>query len=400
MKKSKEGKPVKGFTFSGLASGIKATGKKDLALIISETPATVAGVFTKNSVKAAPLLWSQYVAKRGVCRAIVVNSGNANACTGERGKADAKEMASIVARKIGCKPAEVAVSSTGIIGVPLPMDRVRKGISKGLQAISPKGFSDAAEAIMTTDTFPKSSTVDINISGQKVRLSAMSKGSGMINPDMATMLCFIVTDAAVSRPLLKEALSEAAEFTFNRITVDGEMSTNDTVMVLANGAAKNKIISKKGNDYNLFKDALKFLSADMAEKIIRDGEGATKFVRVIVKGAQTDSAALEVANKIANSSLVKTAIFGEDPNWGRIVSAAGSCKAKVDFDKINLLIGGIQILSKGKPTGEADKGGVRKRLKKKDINITLDLRLGLGKAEVWTTDLTYEYIRINSAYSS
>ncbi|MFH1994561.1 MAG: bifunctional glutamate N-acetyltransferase/amino-acid acetyltransferase ArgJ [Nitrospinota bacterium] len=400
MKKSKEGKPVKGFTFSGVASGIKATGRKDIALIISYTPATVAGVFTKNSVKAAPVIWSQSVAKNGICRAIVVNSGNANACTGDRGKADTKEMASIVAKRVGCKLREVAVSSTGIIGVPLPMDKVRKGIEKGLQALSPACFSEAAEAIMTTDTFSKSSTVDIDISGQKVRLTAMAKGSGMINPNMATMLAFIVTDVAITQPLLKEALAETAEFTFNRITVDGEMSTNDTVMILANGAAQNRLINKKGKDYNLFKDALLFLSADMAEKIIRDGEGATKFVKIGVKGAETDAAALEVANKIANSSLVKTAIFGEDPNWGRIVSAAGSCKAKVYFDKIDLLIGTIPIISTGRPTGQADKGSVKKYLKKKDIAITLNLNLGKGEAEVLTTDLTYEYIRINSAYSS
>jgi glutamate N-acetyltransferase/amino-acid N-acetyltransferase len=399
----------RGFQASGVHCGIKKS-RPDLALIVSEKQAAAAGVFTSNLVKAAPVLVTMEHLKSGCAGAIVANSGNANACTGEIGLRDAGIMADEAACALGINPQEVLVASTGIIGKALPMDEVREGIHIAASRLSPKGSGDAAKAILTTDLTTKEIALTGHISDRNVSIGGISKGSGMIHPNMATMLGFITTDVAITPVMLKKALVEAVDESFNMITVDGDTSTNDMVIVMANGLADNPVIDEEGPEFHRFCCGLRKVMVSLAKMIVKDGEGATKFVEVRVVGADTVEDARRIAKTVASSNLVKTAIFGADPNWGRILAAAG--RAGVDFrpDLTDVYIGDVLVASSGKMNGfdEADAGksnsfdeaDARKALAKKDTEITIDLNIGSRTASAWTCDLTYDYIKINASYTS
>ena len=380
MKKVKGGvtRPT-GFRANGVACGIKRSGKPDLALIVSEVPAAGAAVFTKNSVKAAPVVVSQRHARDGRIQAIIANSGNANCFTGEFGWRYAEEMAGLIQRHMGIPRRDVIVASTGIISKPLPYDKIAAASEELVRGLSRQGGAKAARAILTTDTCVKEIAVQIELGGCPVFVGACAKGSGMIAPDMATMLCFVTTDAAVEPSLLKKALRRANEQSFNAITVDGSMSTNDMVVVMANGLSENSMISKENKDFDTFCAALDYVCLEMAKKIVLDGEGATKFLEIRVKGAQTDRQAKLVAMKIANCNLVKTAAYGSNPNWGRVAAAIGALGIKAITEK-NL---NIHFSS----------------FKKRHIHIDVDLNLGDGAFTAYTSDLSEEYIRINAEYN-
>jgi len=392
---------VRGIRASGISCGIKKNGKKDLALIVSDVEAFAAGVFTENHVKAAPVILSQKNIKKGMARGIIVNSGNANACTGDAGYRNAEDMAGLTAKSLGVSPDKILAASTGVIGVPMPIGKIKKGIPLAVKQLGVSGGADAAEAIMTTDTMPKVRSVEYKSGGKTIRIGGIAKGSGMIYPRLATMLSFMATDAAISPKLLKIALRESADRSFNMITVDNDTSTNDTVIILANGLAGNKIIADRGSkEFKLFLDALKSVSAALAKMIVRDGEGATKFIEINIKGANSFKDAKKIALSIANSNLVKTALFGEDPNWGRIVCAAGNSGVKFDMKKIALSIGKEKILKNGSLVKREWEKRVRKIMGRKDVAINLDIGMGDAEATVWTTDLSYEYVKINASYRS
>ncbi|WP_456464743.1 bifunctional glutamate N-acetyltransferase/amino-acid acetyltransferase ArgJ [Desulfurobacterium sp.] len=384
---------VKGF-LCGTGKGnikntLKPSNKKDILVIVSEKPATAAAVFTTNDVKAAPVKLSQKLVKayEKVC-GIVANSGNANACTGERGMKDAETMAKICQNLTGKSP--FLVASTGVIGEFLPMDRMEKGIEEAVENLGKATSKEAAQAIMTTDTFPKTAFFE----GKGFTIGGIAKGAGMIDPAMATMLSFIATDAEIDKKLLEKALREASEISFNAITVDGDMSTNDTVFFLANGTSGKRITEE---NYGEFLDGLKEVMKSLAYQIVKDGEGATKVVRIKVIGARTKEEARKVARKIALSPLVKTAVFGCDPNWGRIIAAAGSAGVKLVEEKTELKIGGY-LLFKGTKT-DYDETVVHKYMKKsEEIVIEVNLNLGSASFEYLTCDFSYEYVKINAEY--
>ena len=390
---------VTGFKAWGIHSGIKQDGKKDLALIYSEREASVAGVFTRNRVKAAPVLLDMARLKSGKGQAIIVNSGCANACTGKRGQADARTMADIAARELGTRPDAVYVASTGVIGTFLPMKKIATGVSMAVGLLSVNGWEQAAEAIMTTDVYPKMSVVREEIGGKPVTVAGMAKGSGMIHPDLATTLCFIVTDALISAPALKKALHASVDGSFNNITVDGDTSTNDMILCMANGAAGNRRIVPGGKDLKKFQACLDTVTRSLAMQVVRDGEGATKFVMVTVRGTKTPKEAKQAAMAVARSSLVKTALFGEDANWGRIMAVLGSSGVEMDEARTDIFIGKAKVVDKGlgQPRGEREAAAV---LKHRDIEILIDLHKGKAGATVWTCDLSCEYVKINSAYRS
>jgi len=383
-----------------IACGIKKGRARDLALIVSETPAVVAGVFTKNRVKAAPLLLTRERVEGGVCRAVIINSGNANACTGKRGMRDAVKMAGESAKAIGVEPEEVLVASTGVIGEPLPLDKIVKGVPRLAKRVAPStaGWREAAEGIMTTDTFPKLVQEDGVIGGTPIKLIGVAKGSGMIAPDMATMLAFVVTDAAVEQRELQSVLRRAVKRSFNRITVDGESSTNDTVLLLANGAAGNGRLRAGSAGLKQFSAMVERVCDHLATLIVKDGEGATKLLEIRVKGAKSEGDAVKVAKRIANSLLVKTAFFGEDANWGRIMAALGSAGVEMEPDIVNIFLGAVPIVRGGVATGR--EGEAAKVIREREITLTVDLRVGDGEATVKTTDLSYDYVRINGSYRS
>ena len=388
----------KGFLASGVHCGIKKK-KKDLALIYSEKPAVCAGFFTSNKVKAAPVLLDmQRVHSSEEFYAIIVNSGNANACTGLKGMSDARNMASYTAGLLDVNEQEVLVSSTGRIGELLPMPKIKNGIKEAADALSKDGGNDAAIAIMTTDLVKKEIAVEFKIGKKNVRIAGIAKGVGMIHPGLATMLCFITSDAHITRPALTGALKECIDKTFNMITIDGERSTNDTVLVLANGMAGNNAIIKKSKDYAIFSKALGFVCTSLAKKIIYDGEGATKFIEIKVKGAKTFEDAKDAAFAVAKSSLVKTAMFGQDPNWGRIVSAMGNSKAHFVMEKVDVSLNGVMVLRNGAPIPAA-RNKARVLLKEQNIDIKVDFKMGKEEATVWTSDLSYGYVKINAAYT-
>jgi len=391
---------AEGFKATGLHCGIKKA-KPDLALLFSDIKAAAAGIFTQNLVQAAPIIIAKEHLKGGFARAVVVNSGNANACTGERGLADAREMARATGAALGIDAREVVVSSTGVIGVPLPMDRIKRGIEEAAVKLSADGGPLAAEAIMTTDTFSKQAAVQVEIGGITVTIGGMAKGSGMIHPNMATMLGFITTDAAVTPAMLQKALKDAADSSFNMITVDGDTSTNDMVVVLANGKAGNPIIDTQNAAYSRFREALKYICIKLAKDIVRDGEGATKFLEVEVNYAPTKEDARKIAMSVATSNLVKTAMFGEDANWGRILAAAGYSGALFDPSKVNIFLestaGEEQVARGGMGLAFSEENAAR-ILKEKDIRIVIDLNQGNAAARAWTCDLSYEYVRINAEY--
>ncbi|WP_243371441.1 bifunctional glutamate N-acetyltransferase/amino-acid acetyltransferase ArgJ [Geotalea sp. SG265] len=389
---------VKGFKFAAVEAAVKKPGRLDFGLIFSEAPAVAAGVFTTNKVKAAPVLLGMERIQEGVCQAIVVNSGNANACTGTRGMDDARETSRLVAEGLCISDDIVQVASTGVIGQALPMERLRKAVPKLIEGLAGGTFEDISCAIMTTDTFPKMEVRHGEASGVPYTIAGVAKGAGMIMPNMATMLAFIVTDAAVERSWLKKVFSEANDASFNIISVDGDTSTNDTALILANGMAGNPAIGEESKDADIFRANLQEVLLSLAQQIVKDGEGATKFVRIIVKGASSVADAKTAAMAIANSSLVKTAFFGQDANWGRILAAVGYSGAQVDADRVALFFDDVQMVQNGFfAGGTAEELGSRV-LKKKEFTVTVDLKLGQGKATVYTSDLSYDYVKINADY--
>jgi len=390
--------PVAGFTAGGLACGIKKTGAADLMVIAAERPAVLAGVFTRNVVRAAPVTWTREVAAGGTCRAVVANSGNANACTGPQGEADAAEMAALAGAALGVPATQVAVASTGVIGLGLPMPKLRQGIPRAVAALRPDGWADAADAIRTTDTVAKHRSARGQAGKAPVTVTGIAKGSGMIHPDMATMLAFLATDAPVGAADLQGALAGAVERTFNRITVDGCTSTNDCVLLLAGGAAGGPALTPDGPGWAAFTALLFEVCDALAAAIVADGEGATKQVTVTVTGLATEAEAVAVAKAVAVSPLVKTALFGADPNWGRILAAAG--QAGVDFDpaRAALHVGDQALLKDGRHLGAEAEAAAAGVMAGRVYGITLGLGDGPGAASVRTCDFSYDYVRINADY--
>jgi len=388
----------KGFKFSAVEAAIKKPGRLDLALIFSETPATLAAVFTTNKVKAAPVVLGMERAKEGVCQAVVVNSGNANACTGPQGMEDARETSRLVAEGLGIPDEAVQVSSTGVIGVQLPMNRVRSGVPKLVEGLESGTLDDVARAIMTTDTFPKQEARQGEVGGVSYTIAGIAKGAGMIMPNMATMLAFLVTDAAVEPGWLRKAFRQTVDASFNVITVDGDTSTNDTALLLANGSAGNPVIHEGTPEAARFVQELQDVVLTLARQIVRDGEGATKFVTITVKGASSVGEARQAAMAVANSSLVKTAFFGQDANWGRILAAVGYSGVAVDPDRVALFFDDVLMASNGVFAGGDAEARGSAVLHKKEFTVTVDLRLGEGSATVYTSDLSYDYVKINADY--
>ena len=388
---------AKGFTAAGVKAGIKKSGNLDVAVIYTKTKAAVAGTFTQNKVAAAPVYVSKEVVATGTAHAIVANAGCANACTGQQGLDDAHKMAQIAADELGVNADDVIVGSTGVIGVNLPMDKLEAGIKDAVANLSTDGSDNAGRAIITTDTHSKSVTCEFELSGKTVRMGAIAKGSGMIRPNMATMLCYITTDIAIDQALLQKAVSGCVEKSFNMISVDGDMSTNDMVIVLANGEANNAKITEENTDYQIFFDKLMMLCTELAKQIAADGEGASKFLTINVKGAKSFADAKTVGMAIANSPLVKTAFFGEDPNWGRVICAVGYSGADMVPEKTVVKFGGITIFANG--TGATyDEKALAHVMKEKDIVIDIELNMGQEDATVWSCDLSYEYVKINGEY--
>jgi glutamate N-acetyltransferase/amino-acid N-acetyltransferase len=390
-------KPVAGVTFSTAETGIRYQGREDLLLVEFDQPAAIAGVLTKSLTRSAPVDWCRKGLKGGKARGIVVNAGNANAFTGKAGEALVKETAKATAKKLNCKIGEVFIASTGVIGQPLPATAIAAALPK----LAETGWLGAAKAIMTTDTFPKAASAETFIGGKKVTVAGIAKGSGMIAPDMATLLAFVFTDAAIAPAALQKLLSDTNEKSFNASTVDGDTSTSDTLLVAATGAAGNTPIkTARGRDADAFKAALQSVLSDLAKQVVRDGEGATKFITVKVAGAMSDKAAKRIALSIANSPLVKTAIAGEDANWGRIVMAIGKAGEKADRDRLKVSIGGVTIAKKGMQVPHYDEAPVAAHMRGQEIDILVDIGLGHGAATIWTCDLTHGYIDINGSYRS
>jgi len=392
-----------GFKASGVSCGIKKGGKKDLAVIYSDVPAVAAGMFTTNKFKAAPVLLDLKHLKRGEAQVIVINSGCANACTGKRGEEDAQKMASRTAQTLGIKNEEVLVASTGVIGEYLPLKKIESGIKKGVKELSYKGGGEAAEAIMTTDTHPKEIALDTGIKGRgrkEIKIGGMAKGAGMIAPNMATLLAFLTTDACLTPAALRESLRIAVNESFNKLTIDGCMSTNDTVLIMANGLARNSRIKLKSESFSLFTESLTQACQLLTQKLAEDGEGASKLIVVKVKGAWDDKDAHRAAKAIANSALVKTAIYGGDPNWGRIVSAIGSVRIKFKPERVSLKLQDVALIKKGKFLSYEEKQLASSLKQSKTITIEVDLDYGPKEATVWSCDLTEEYIKINAHYKT
>lgn len=386
-----------GFKAAGVKAGIKKSGNLDVAVIYTEREAAVAGVFTQNAVAAASVSVSKEVVATGTAHAVAANAGCANACTGEQGEKDARATQEITAEALGCTAEDVIVASTGVIGVNLPMDKMEKGLRAAVAALSADGSENAGNAILTTDTYSKSCAAEVEIAGKKVRFGAIAKGSGMIQPNMATMLCFITTDAAIDSRLLQKALSETTEVSFNMISIDGDMSTNDMAVVLANGAAGNARIQAEGADYEAFKKTLESICKGLAQRIAADGEGATKFLTVNVSGTKSFADAKTIAMSVAKSPLVKTAFFGEDPNWGRVICAVGYAGIPMDPKTTVVKFGGIPVYANG--VGAAcDEEALRAVMGEHDIAIDIDMGAGEASATVWTCDFSYAYVKINGEY--
>ena len=389
-------KNTPGFLLSGVSAGLKKDGKRDLALILSAVPARAAAIFTKNLLKGAPVLVGQERIAGGLCQALIINSANANAFTGRKGYRDSLEVADALSRRLGIDESLVIPSSTGVTGERLRVGKIRKSIPRLIRGLGEDNVREAAEAIMTTDSFPKYASRQFAAGGKTATVSAIGKGAGMICPDMATMLCFVMTDVNIGREALSKALSAAADVSFNAITVDGDTSPNDSVFILANAVLGNREITEKSGDYAGFADALSSVCGEIAEMIVSDGEGATKVVRISVTGAGTERDAERIARTIATSQLVKTAFYGEDPNWGRIVAAAGRAGVKFDPEKMKLYFDGTEVFS----------GGVRSRpesrfasvFKKPSFKVTLSLGEGKAAYSILTSDLSHEYVSINSDY--
>jgi glutamate N-acetyltransferase/amino-acid N-acetyltransferase len=387
---------VRGFKASSVTVGFKKDIGPDMALIFSDSEATAAGVFTTNMIKAAPVLFSMEQIKKGRARAIIVNAGNANACTGDEGLENTRLTAEMAAEKLGIRADEILVASTGVIGSQLDMNRVSKGISDLTEGLSYYGMGGVAEAIMTTDTFPKISRFEGKAQDSPYRIIGIAKGAGMIMPNMATMLAFLLTDVRIELPELKAALSSSVDKTFNRITVDGETSTNDTVLVMANGIAGNRQL--KADDYEVFKRGLEQVMDELSLMIVKDGEGATKVVCIKVKGASTGRDAITAARTVANSSLVKTAFYGQDPNWGRIIAALGRSGISMKQEDVSIWVDEVMIVEGGLGVGEDQEKKAAEKMKEKEFSVTIDLNQGGYEDQVKTCDLTPEYISVNADY--
>lgn len=394
---------VQGVRAAGVVCGIKkdesiATfyqgNAMDLALIVFDEPATAAGVFTTNKAKAAPVIISQEHLKNGKAQAIVANSGSPNACTGEQGLKDAKKTTELAGAELGMDPGLIVLGSTGKIGVLMPMDKIEKGIKMAAAELSAHGGHKAAWAIMTTDVSPKEVAVEFELQGKKARIGGLVKGAGMIEPHMATMLCFVATDVCIEHSLLQEAVKNAVDDSFNNISIDGDMSTNDTVIVLANGKAGNDIIDEKNHDYEIFLKALSSVALTLAKMVVRDGEGATKFVELRIKGAQSYDNAKTAGYAIARSPLVKTAFFGEDNNWGRIMAALGAAGVEMDGTIVDIWLDDLKIVENSVNAGY-DEVHANEIMKKDEFAITIDLKVGQAEATIWTCDLSYDYVKCN-----
>ena len=393
--------PIAGCRLGAMEAGIKYKGRHDLALWLLDEGTTVAGSFTKSLTAGAPVQWCQESLKGGSARAIVVNSGNSNAFTGQAGRDTVQATGEAAAKLAGCLPSEVFIASTGVIGEPIPADHIPSKLPTLFGMVTEDQWGHAGAAIMTTDTFPKGATATAKIGGVEVRVNGVAKGSGMIAPDMATMLGFLCTDAKVPADVLQVVLARAVERSFNCITVDSDTSTSDTVILCATGKAGNAAPAT-AYDPGLaeFAEAVEAVCLDLAQQIVRDGEGATKFVAIRVTGADSDQAAKRIGLSVANSPLVKTAIAGEDANWGRIVMAVGKSGERADRDLLQIHIGGTKITDQGKVVPGYDEGPVAQHMKGQEIDIRIDIGLGQGQATVWTCDLTHGYISINGDYRS
>lgn len=390
--------PMKGFKFAGIKAGIKKTKLKDLGLIYSEKPCTAAALFTKNKVIAAPVILGKEKIKNGVCQAVLVNSGNANCFTGDQGIKDARTCSKLAAKALDIPDDQIIVSSTGVIGQPLPMDKFQTNVPELVNALGGENLNDFADSILTTDTCRKIIECKGEIKGCPFHVSGVAKGSGMIRPDMATMLAFICTDVDISAQDLNTALKNANEKSFNRISVDGDMSTNDTVLVLANAASGVKIADQ--SSMAAFSNLLEEVCLGLAKKIVRDGEGATKLVQITVQGALTEKDAYKACDAIAHSSLVKTAIYGEDPNWGRITAAAGRSGAHVDPDKMDLFFDDQPLVVKGRWLGPKAEEKTAQIMKNDTLSILLDLNLGACSDYYFFCDFSENYVKINADYRS
>src|ERR671933_19223 len=388
---------VPGFLASGVACGVRYEGRRDLGLLVSEgTGGTAAVVLTTNVLKAAPLLVTKEAVEAGSVRAVVVNSGIANAATGQRGLEDAYRMQAIAAAELGVEKKEVAVASTGVMGEYLPMDRIEAGIKDAAANLSDDG-SDFAEAILTTDTRTKEAAAQVQIGGGTVTVGGVAKGSGMIHPNMATMLAFITTDAAVEEECLRSTLREATDKTFNRVTVDGDTSPNDMVLLMANGAAGNEPITADSPDYPAFEQTVEAGLRELAKEIARDGEGATKLVEVVVEGTKDEPSATALAKAVVGSNLVKTAVYGEDANWGRVLNAMGYSGVPFDPEGVELYFGPVKVFAHGEPVLH-EEAEANATLEGDEVGLTVRLKEGTASATAWGCDLTYEYVKINGSY--
>jgi glutamate N-acetyltransferase / amino-acid N-acetyltransferase len=390
----------KGFKAGGLHCGLKKTDRHDLGVIVCDVPAAAAAVYTTNLFQAAPLqVTREALGKGGVLRAVVVNSGNANACTGAQGEADARTMQANMAEALSVSKDEVAVASTGVIGELLKMDRVTSGIDKLPARLrdDEQGSDDFCQAILTTDLVKKVSCVTLTVDGQRITIAGAAKGSGMIHPNMATMLGFVTTDARIGAPLLQELLREVTNVSFNMITVDGDTSTNDMLVAMASGLAENNELTRSHPDLEAFVDALRYVCVELAKTIARDGEGATKLIETTVIGAASDEAAQAIAKTIIGSSLVKSAVYGADANWGRIIAAVGRAGQPVNVGTVDIRLGDILVLEQSRPI-PFDEEIALEYLKGDTVGINVDLNMGSGRATAWGCDLTYDYVRINAAY--
>jgi glutamate N-acetyltransferase/amino-acid N-acetyltransferase len=385
-----------GYRACGVRCGIKQQGN-DMALLVSDVPAAIAAMFTTNRIVAAPVILSRKIAQKGTAQALIINSGNANACTGQRGLDDAKEMINLAARGLKLDPEQVLIASTGVIGVYLPMELIRKGIPDACKNLSRTGGEEAAKAIMTTDTRPKHFSTEFEIDGRICHVGAIAKGSGMINPHLATMIAVFTTDVNIQQNLLQLALAECVAETLNALTIDGEMSTNDSVFLFANGMSGNPKINAKDENYQKLLSGLKAASLAITKALAADGEGATKFVTVTVEQAASQEEAFKAAKAIANSMLVKTAIFGRDPNWGRVISAVGASGVALNSDAIAIRFAEIPVAEHGAAIA-FDKLTMKDALEQTEISISVSLGIGNDSATVYTCDLTYDYIKINAEY--
>jgi glutamate N-acetyltransferase/amino-acid N-acetyltransferase len=385
-----------GFLASGVACGVREAGRRDLGLLFSAFPCETAAVFTRNAVKGAPLVVTREAVESGRIRAVVANSGNANAATGERGVVDARSMQELAAEKLGIETSEVAVASTGVIGVRLPMGRISSGIKAASGELGEEsvGF---AESILTTDTRTKEAVVRVEVGGRTVTVGGTAKGSGMIHPNMGTMLAFLTTDAAVEKECLQETLQKVTDRTFNRVVVDGDTSPSDMALLMANGAAGNESLTEGSPDYSVFAEAVEDVAQTLAREIARDGEGATRLVEVAVEGAASEESAAALAKSIVGSSLVKAAVFGEDANWGRVLTAMGYSGVAFDPDGVEIWFGPVKVFSGGEPVVH-EEAEANATLAAGEVRITVRLDEGDASATAWGCDLSYEYVRINGSY--